>query len=50
MDAIRRAGVQWHPGNRPVVEFNGQESRSVNFMTFMSEKISPPLQFNQVCA
>ena len=37
-------------GNRPVVEFNGQESRSVNFMTVMSEKISPPLQFYQVCA
>ena len=23
MDATRRTGLQWHPGNRPVVEFNG---------------------------
>ena len=30
MDATRRAeGVQWHPGNRPVVEFNGHASSSM---------------------
>ena len=25
MDATRRAGVQWHPGNRKEVGFNGHD-------------------------
>ena len=31
MDATRRAqGVQWHPGKRPVVKFNGHVGSLVN--------------------
>ena len=28
--ATRRAGVQWHPGNRPIVESNGHAGSLVN--------------------
>ena len=30
MDATGRTGLQWHPGNRPVVEFNGHNGSLVN--------------------
>ena len=30
MDATNRAGIKWHPGNRPVVKFNGHDGSLVN--------------------
>ena len=30
MDATGRTGLQWHPGNRPVVEFNGHNGSLVD--------------------
>ena len=29
MDATNRAGIQWHPGNGPAVEFNVQNGSPV---------------------
>ena len=30
MEATRRAGAQWHPGNGPAVELNGHDGSLVN--------------------
>ena len=29
--ATKRAGIQWHPGNGPAVEFNGQNGSPVTW-------------------
>ena len=31
VEATKRAGLQWHPGNGPVAEFNGQNGSPVTW-------------------